>query len=139
MTDPMLELSLPPGADPALSFARPDVEKIVYDQVKPLGGVITWTYTSGEGQPRGWLFTLNIQVDVRAHNRASALQRADACRRAICALPWSNQWERGVIATVDVTDGPFWLPDDNGAPRYVARYAITCHPHRHHPSEEYAS
>jgi hypothetical protein len=126
--DPMLELSLPAGADPTLSYARPDVEKLVHDTVKPLGGMISWAYTVTEGEFRGWQFTVNVQVDTRSHRKTAALARADVCRRAICALPWAD-WADGVIVSVDVTEGPFWLPDDNGAPRYVARYAIQAHPH----------
>ena len=125
--DDLLELSLPPGVDPVLAYARPDVEQLVYQTVKPLGGVITWAYTAGEASPDGWLFTLSIQVDVRAHRKSAALARADACRRAVCALPWA-EWPGGVIARVDVTEGPFWLPDENGAPRYVSRFAVMAHP-----------
>ena len=125
--DDLLELSLPPGVDPVLSYARPDVEQLVYQTVKPLGGVITWAYGAGEGPFDGWQTTLNIQVDVRAHRKSAALARADACRRALCALPWV-EWPDGVIVRVDVTEGPYWLPDANGAPRYVARYAVMAHP-----------
>jgi hypothetical protein len=34
------------------------------------------------------------------------------------------------MASVDVTDGPLWLPEPDGQPRYVARYAVSCHPSR---------
>ncbi|MDR1999457.1 MAG: hypothetical protein LBQ06_05895 [Frankiaceae bacterium] len=129
MTEPTDTLTLPPGSDPALAYARPDVERIVLDTIKPLGGVVTWSFAAGEGDPPGWLFTMNLQVDIRAHRRAACAARADMARRAICALPWGDQ-SRGVVNRVDVTEGPFWQPDENGAPRYVARYAITCHPAR---------
>jgi hypothetical protein len=121
-------VDLPPGADPVLSYPAPDVEALAYEAIKPLGGVITWSYTASRGDPPGWLTTVSIQVDIRAHNRASASARADAARRLICALPWSG-WPGGVINRVDVLEGPFWFPDQ-GAPRYVARYAITAHPAR---------
>lgn len=121
-------LELPAGADPVLAYAAPDVEAFAYEAIKPLGGVITWAYTAGRGDPAGWLVTVSIQVDIRAHNRGSASARADAARRVICALPWA-EWPGGVINRVDVLEGPFWLPDQ-GAPRYVARYAITAHPAR---------
>lgn len=120
---------LPPGADPVLAYSAPDVELAVFTAIKPLGGVITWSYTSARGDPPGWLTTVSVQVDIRSHNRASASARADAARRVICSLPWAP-WPGGVITRVDVIDGPFWLPDDSGAPRYVARYAIAAHPAR---------
>ena len=111
-----------------LGYPAPDVEAFAYEAIRPLGGVITWAYTAGRGDPAGWLVTVSIQVDIRAHNRGSASARADAARRVICALPWAG-WPGGVINRVDVLEGPFWLPDQ-GAPRYVARYAITAHPAR---------
>jgi len=127
MSRPPGYVELPPGADPALSYERPDIELHALRAVKPLGGVITWCYTAGEGDPPGWIFTANIQVDVRANNRVNAERRADAVRRAICALP-ARYWDEGVVNRVDVVDGPFWQPDENNAPRYVARFAIVFHP-----------
>lgn len=125
----MIDVELPAGADPVLAYPAPDVEEAAYKAIRPLGGVITWSYTAGHGDPPGWLTTVSIQVDIRAHNRGSASARADAARRVLCALPWAG-WPGGVITRVDVIDGPFWLPDESGAPRYVARYAITAHPAR---------
>jgi hypothetical protein len=127
MAGDMFELTLPPGVDPVLTYARPDVEWLVEQTVKPLGGVVSWAYTASDDVFPGWLSTVNVQVDVRSHRKTTALERADACRRAICALPWA-EWDQGVIVRVDVSEGPFWLPDDNGGPRYVARYAVMSHP-----------
>lgn len=143
MSASLADLELPPGADPVLRYARPDVVELVYRAIKPLGGVVTWEYTAADGGASGygrtgggvpippglagWLVTVSLQVDIRAHNKAAARRRADAARRAICALPWA-EWSGGVIARADVLEGPFWLPDENNAPRYVARYAITAHP-----------
>jgi hypothetical protein len=123
----MAAVTLPPGADPALAIARPNVERLVWETVKPLGGAVTWAYSATEGDPPSWLFTCHVQVDIRASTRSGASARADEARRALCALPWAD-WPGGVIARVDVTDGPFWLPDESGAPRYVARYSLTAHP-----------
>jgi hypothetical protein len=122
-------VELPAGADPVLGYAAPDVEQLVFEAIRPLGGVITWSYTAGPGDPAGWLWTVSIQVDIRAHSRGAASARADAARRVVCALPWAA-WPDGVISRVDVIEGPFWMPDQGGAPRYVARYAITAHPAR---------
>jgi len=124
-----LDLELPAGADPVLDYPAPDVEQLVYETIRPLGGVITWSYTAGRGDPPGWLATVSVQVDIRSHSRGAASARADAARRRICALPWAS-WPGGVITRVDVIDGPFWLPDETGAPRYVARYAVSAHPAR---------
>ena len=121
--------------DPVLRFARPAVELAVRDAVRSRGGAVTWCYAATEGQPRGWLSVVDVQVDVRANSRSSAWRRADACRRAVCLLPWHSE-PRGVIAGVDVTNGPFWLPDSDGRPRYVARYAISAHPSRPARKEE---
>jgi hypothetical protein len=115
--------------DPVLRFARPSVELAVRHAVRDLGGTVTWCYAAADRQPRGWLAAVDVQVDVRANSKSTAWRRADACRRAVSLLPWAAQ-PHGVIASVDVTDGPFWLPDPDGRPRYVARYAILTHPSR---------
>jgi len=125
MTTPVLPL--PPGHDPVLDYPRPNVELLVWQTVSPLGGVVTWAYSSTEGDPPGWLSVLSIQVDCRASSRQLASDRADMARRAVCALP-SASWAGGVINRVDVTEGPLWAPDPDGAPRYVVRFDITAHP-----------
>jgi hypothetical protein len=130
MSRPLGEvLPLPPGADPALSRPRPDVEAIVYAAVEPLTGIVVWSYAAEELAPRGWLHQVEVQVDVRASTKERSWQRADMCRRVICALPWARP-AGGVIVSVDVVDGPSWLPDPAGRPRYTARYALRCHPAR---------
>ena len=135
MSRPPGFVELPEGVDPALEYDRPDIELRVLRAVKPLGGIITWVYTAGQGDPPAWVSTANIQVDVRANNRSNAAQRADAVRRAVCALPWAD-WPDGVINRVDVIDGPFWQPDPStNAPRYVVRFAIVYHPRAQAPAE----
>jgi hypothetical protein len=124
----MTMLPLPPGHDPALDYPRPDMELLVWETVAPLGGTQSWSYSATEGDPPGWLSTTYVQVDCRAGSRHDANARADAARQAICALPWAESWPHGRVCRVVVEEGPFWLPDPDGAPRYVARYAITAHP-----------
>jgi hypothetical protein len=116
-------------ADPALTYARPDVEQLVWATVRDLGGVVTWAYTSGDlmRTPAGWLTAVSVQVDVRARSKHVAFTRADAARQLVCGLAGTS-FEGGVIATVENVEGPFWLPDPDGAPRYVARYTLTAHP-----------
>ena len=126
------DLVLPEGADPVLDWPRPDVEAIVGDVLDGLGvGTVTWAYTAAEGPDtlRGWVAAVSVQVDTRGNNRRTAYAKADAARRVICALPWTNT--RGaVVARVNVIAGPFWLVDAEAGPRYVARYELVVHPGR---------
>jgi hypothetical protein len=115
--------------DPALGYPRPDVERHVADQLKALGGVQVWAYASTDGDPPNWLAVVALQVDIRASTKAGAFTRADAARRIVKALP-RLPWAEGTCNRADVIDGPFWLPDPQGAPRYVARYRVFCHPKR---------
>jgi len=128
----MTDLTLPYGTDPALTYAQPDIDWHVYQVIKPLGGTVTWSYSGTQGDPRGWIFISQIQVDVRASRKHTARRRADEARRAIQALPWTP-WDEGGVSRVDVLAGPFWQPDSTNAPRYVARYAIVYHPMRRPP------
>lgn len=125
-TYPTGKVRLPAGADPALYFERPNIQELVFRAVQPLGGIVTWVYTAGEGDPPGWIFRASVQVDCRAHNRLAADRRADAVRRAVCALPWV-WWREGVVNRVDVIEGPFSEPD-GGRPRFIVRFRITFHP-----------
>jgi hypothetical protein len=121
--------AVPGPVDPVLGFARPAVELAVRDAVRNYGGTVTWCYAAQDAQPRGWLAEVSVQVDVHAGSKSTAWRRADACRRSVLLLPWRGQpW--GVMATVEVTDGPLWLPEPDGQPRYVARYVVRCHPSR---------
>jgi hypothetical protein len=115
------------GYDPTLDYARPDVEALVHAVVQPYGGVVSWATTAEDRDLPGWLAAVTVQVDVKAGRKAECFRKADLIRRAVCALPWAD-WPDGVVARVDTTEGPFWLPDSDGAPRYVARYVVVVHP-----------
>jgi hypothetical protein len=120
-------------ADPLLDIPRPDVEWLVREVVRPLGGTVTWVYATSDGGrlgPRGWASTLNVQVDVRANSKRAAYRRADEVRRAVCLLPFRSPASAGVVASADVTDGPAWMPDGVGHPRYVVRFALVARPAR---------
>jgi hypothetical protein len=39
-------------------------------------------------------------------------------------------WPGGTISLVMTEEGPMWMPDPGGGPRYCARYAIRVHPAR---------
>jgi hypothetical protein len=105
------------------------VEGLVGAVVEPLGGVVTWAYTAAEPADtlRGWVANVSVQVDVKAHNRRAAYRRADAARRAVCGMPW-QEYPDAVVVSVDVLTGPFWLTDQQGAPRYVTRFGLVVHP-----------
>jgi hypothetical protein len=115
--------------DPVLSIPRPDVEFHVHQAIKPLGGTTTWAYAVIDLEPPGWLTSASIQVDVRASSMREAFTRADAARRIIHSLP-TQPWADGQVNRVDTIDGPFWMPEATGAPRYVARYRVIFHPAR---------
>jgi hypothetical protein len=114
--------------DPVFDYARPDVEALVWATVGPLGGVTSWAYTANDVRtPAGWLSQVSVQVDVRARSKQAAYARADAARRLLMGLP-GQAWPGGVVNRVDTVEGPFWLADPTGAPRYVARYDLYVHP-----------
>jgi hypothetical protein len=116
------------GVDPVLDYERPDVEALVFHIARPVGGVTSWAYSVLETQGlRGWVSATSLQVDVRAKDRRTARLRADQVRRSVCALPFVP-WDGGVVARVQVLEGPFWFPDEDGQPRYVARYEVLAHP-----------
>jgi hypothetical protein len=124
---PSGEIDWPAGLDPAQAIPRPDLERRIHEMIRPLGGTQVWAYAMVDLDPPGWLVAASVQVDVRASSKPQAWRRADTARRAVMSLPLAA-WPEGVVNRVDVVDGPFWLPDPNGAPRYVARYRVVFHP-----------
>jgi hypothetical protein len=48
-------------------------------------------------------------------------------RQIVCALP-GVPWAEGVCSYVQPVEGPFWMADPDGGPRYCARYEIRAHP-----------
>jgi hypothetical protein len=128
----MSDITLPPGAEPVLRHPRADVAYYALQQIRDLGSVICWEYNADEGDPSAVLTTTYIQVDCRAANRARAYQVADQVRRTLKAFPW-HDWNEAIFSEVESLDGPRWMPDENGAPRFVARYAIHHHPRQGRP------
>lgn len=123
----MSELSFPTLADPALLRPRADVCYWMWQLVRALGNVRCWEYAASEGSPGAVLVTTFMQVDCRASTRQRAWSMGDQARRRLKATPWDD-WDGGVICDVTCLEGPRWQPDENGAPCYVARYAVTHHP-----------
>lgn len=98
----------------------PDVEALAYTLLKDLGGITvhavaanaSWPYLSED---------VSLQVDVRASSKKRARDRAYQARALLLELP-STPSE---VAGVAVESGPFWLPEPEGAPRYVLRVVVT--------------
>jgi len=113
-------------------ITQPDLEAWVWQNLQTLRGVTCWEFTAIPTNPwqtenGPWVYTHSIQVDCRARRKVAAKQLAEQARQTIVGLlgvPWSD----GVITDATATEGPFWLPDDDGAPRYVTRWEITTRP-----------
>lgn len=109
-------------------IGQPDIEAWVWDNISHLRGVTSFTYTATTGWPH-WLYAHFLQIDCRAGRKARARDLAEQVRQIICALP-DVPWPEGTVAYAQPVEGPFWLPDDDGCPRYCARYEIRVHPRR---------
>lgn len=130
MTEPSLGFSgtVQVGAAVSPAPAPPDIEDLVTLAVAHLGAVRAWAYTSTT-RLHGILESTSVQVDARAASKARAYEVAAEARSRILALP-GLAWDDGIVLRVDEVSGPFWLPDDDGVPRYVMR--CTIHYRRHH-------
>lgn len=106
------EVTLPP----------PDVEAHVFGALADLGGIKVWAYDSGPVLHAIFERTA-LQVDVRASSKKAARDRAYTARSRLLALA-DTEWQDGRVARVEVLSGPLWVPDDDGAPRYVTRVAV---------------
>lgn len=105
---------------------QPDVEAWVWEQVKAISGVTSFCYAAFMGWPP-WLVAYSLQVDARAKTKQAARDRAEQVRQIVTGLA-DVPWPDGVVSYVQGLEGPFWLPDDDGGPRYCARYEIRAHP-----------
>ena len=113
-------------APPPVIVAQPDVEAWVWAQIRHIPGVTSFCYAAFMGWPP-WLVAYSIQADARAKTKQAARDRAELVRQIITGLG-SVPWPDGVVSYVQGIEGPFWLPDEDGGPRYVARYEIRAHP-----------
>jgi hypothetical protein len=106
---------------------QPDPVAHVWEQLRDIEGLTSFCYAATPAWP-GWLVTYSFQVDVRAAQPAAAWDRAELARQRLWLL-WRVPWAEGVVARVDVTEGPFYLPDpEDGQPRYVLRADVRVHP-----------
>jgi len=110
----------------ALDLTPPPIEAHVWSVLSGLPGVSCWLVEQQEPWPF-YARTFTFQVESRGASRQSAGETAEAARVAILSLP-SVPWQDGVVIGVAVVSGHSWLPDENGAPRYVARYEVTARP-----------
>lgn len=102
--------------------APPDVEQYLTEVLTGIGAVKVWAYDSA---PR--LHTImestTVQVDARAASKQRAHDVAHTARALILALP-GQPWHDGIVSSVTEITGPMWMPDEDGAPRYVFRCTI---------------
>jgi hypothetical protein len=115
-------------------IAAPDAEAWAWANLRDIRGLTSFAYTATQLDPAGWLTSTFLQVDARSARRAPARDAAEQARRRLLGLP-SAPWPDGVVCLVAVVEAPFWLPDDDGQPRYVARYEVRVHPRRPSPPE----
>jgi hypothetical protein len=113
---------------PAPVIVQPDLEAWVWANISDLKGVTSFAYAATQLWP-GWVYAHFIQADARAKRKTAARDLAETVRQRICALP-DVAWPQGSVCYVQPVEGPFWLPDDDGLPRYTARYEIRVHPRR---------
>ena len=111
-----------------IDYPPPDVEANLVETIKAAGftGVRVFTVDVTTGYPH-WVTDQIVQVDCRASDKQKAYAKAWAVLSTILT---PTTWRDGVLSHVAVASGPSWQPDENGAPRYVARYILTVHPAR---------
>lgn len=117
----------------APAVAQPDAEAWVWANIKHLPGVSSFAYTAVQQDRAGWVMAHFLQVDARAKAKAAARTLAEQVRQLLVALP-DVPWAEGTVCYLQPIEGPFWFPDDDGAPRYLARYEIRVHPRRGAPA-----
>ncbi len=111
-------------------IVQPDIEAWVWANIRGVTGTNSFAYAASQVGHTGWIWAHFVQVDVRSkHNKQTARDGAERVRQIMSALPEAD-WGEGTICYLQVTEGPFWLPDDDGLPRYVTRYEIRVHPRR---------
>jgi hypothetical protein len=99
----------------------PDVEALVYDEIKDLGGISVFAFDAAAQ----WPFVseqVNVQIDVHASSKKRTHDRAYQARQMLLQLPMDDT---NSVSRVDVLSGPIWLPEDDGAPRYVIRVGVS--------------
>ena len=116
------------GSAIAKGYLPPDVEAHLTGLIEGAGvtGCRVFTVDVTALWPE-WVTSHVVQVDARASDKQKAHDKAWEVARLVMA---STAIEGGTITNVGIASGPSWIPDENGAPRYVARYIFTVHPHQ---------
>jgi len=109
--------------------AQPDLEAWVWAAVKGIPGVTSFCYSALPMALVPWQVSYSMQVDCRARTKKAAWDRAEQVRRILWELP-QVPWDEGWISYAQITEGPFWLADEDGQPRYVLRAEYRAHPNR---------
>jgi hypothetical protein len=110
-------------------IVQPDLEAWVIANTRDLPGLTVFSYAANQLDPAGWLFAHFLQIDVRRDRKPAARDIAERARQRMVALP-GIRWPDGTVCYCQPAEGPFYLPDDDGQPRYVARYEVRVHPVR---------
>jgi len=110
-------------------IAVPDLEAHLWAQLGGLKGVTSFAYAAQPWDRAGWVYAQFVQVDARHKTKQAARDLAEQVRQLVMGLP-EIPWARGCVCYVQAVEGPAWLPDDDGAPRYTARYEVRVHPPR---------
>lgn len=100
----------------------PDVESVVYATLKDLGGINVFAYDAGADWPYV-SETVSVQVDVHASSKKRTHDRAYQARQLLLQLPFVDPASR--VGRVEILSGPQWLPEPDGAPRYVLRVGVS--------------
>lgn len=108
-------------------IAQPDLEAWLWQHIGTMHGVTFFTYAAVQIDRAGWLYAHSVQIDARARRKSDARDLAEYLRQLMIGLP-GEAWPEGVICYVQPVEGPFWNPDDDGAPCYCTRYEIRVHP-----------
>jgi hypothetical protein len=111
---------------------QPDLEAWVWANIRELsrlGDLTSFAYSATQLGAPGWIWAHFIQIDARHKRKEAARALAETVRQTISGLP-DVPWPQGTVCYVQAVEGPFWLPDDDGQPRYTARYEIRVHPRR---------
>lgn len=113
---------------PAPVVPQPDIEAWVIRNIRSAHGVTAFVVAGGQLY-HGWAHEYTVQIDCRAKEKKRARDLAEHVRQVVAGLP-DVPWPDGVISYHRCAEGPFWLPDDDGDPRYCQRWVIRCHPRR---------
>lgn len=99
----------------------PDVESFTWNTLKDLGGIHVFAYDAQSS----WPYVTDrvaLQIDVRASSKKAARDRAYEARKIMLATPFDPT---SPVVACNIVSGPLWLPEQDGAPRYVLRVSVT--------------